>query len=309
MITTIFKKSTPINYSLIGILIVIFFLLTQNNSNLATFSVANWIEKTADFVVILVSFVAVDFITKRNGLSKDNGYTIFYYFLFLLFFPSIFNNTNLLIANFCVMLSLRRIISLQTLKFSKEKVFDASFWIFVASLFHFWSIIFILLVFISILFHVGRDYRNWVLPFIAFFSVIIGFVFFSLVVDTSLIWQFLDSIYINFEFYYFKSIFQNISLSLFVMIACFFVVTLILSLSNRSLLLNSSYKKILLWFFLGLVIFILSPNKSNDILIFTFAPLAIMASSFVEITQQKWQQEVAFFAVLICGLICFFVQL
>ncbi len=309
MITTIFKKSTPINYSLIGILIVIFFLLSQNNSNLATFSVANWIEKTADFVVILVSFVAVDFITKRNGLSKDNGYTIFYYFLFLLFFPSVFNNTNLLIANFCVMLSLRRIISLQTLKFSKEKVFDASFWIFVASLFHFWSIIFILLVFISILFHVGRDYRNWVLPFIAFFSVIIGFVFFSLLVDTSLIWQFLDSIYINFEFYYFKSIFQNISLSLFVMIACFFVVTLILSLSNRSLLLNSSYKKILLWFFLGLVIFILSPNKSNDILIFTFAPLAIMASSFVEITQQKWQQEVAFFAVLTCGLICFFMQL
>jgi Family of unknown function (DUF6427) len=309
MITTVFKKSTPINYSLIGILIVIFFLLTQNNLNFVTFSITNWIEKGGNLAVILFSFAAVDFITKRNGLSKDNGYTIFYYLLFLLFFPSVFNNTNLLLANFCLMLSLRRLISLQTLKFSKEKVFDATFWVFVATLFHFWSIIFILLVFISILFHVGRDYRNWVLPFIAFFSVLIGFIFFSLVVDKSLINKFLDSIYISFEFYYFKVIFQNISLSLFVMIAFFFVAALLLTLSNRSLLLNSSYKKILFWFFLGLTIFILSPNKSNDILIFTFAPLAIMASSFVEITQPKWQQEVAFSAVLLCGLICFFTQL
>lgn len=309
MITTVFKKSTPINYSLIGILIVTFFLLTQNNLNVTTFSLTNWIEKGGDLAVILFSFAVVDFITKRNGLSKDNGYTIFYFLLFHLFFPSVFNNTNLLLANFCVMLSLRRLISLQTLKFSKEKVFDATFWVFVATLFHFWSIVFILLVFISILFHVGRDYRNWVLPFIAFFSVLIGFMFFSLIVDKSLICQFLDSIYISLEFYYFKAIFQNISLSLFVMIAFFFVAALFLTLSNRPLLLNSSYKKILFWFFLGLTIFILSPNKSNDILIFTFAPLAIMASSFVEITQPKWQQEVAFFAVLICGLICFFMQL
>lgn len=309
MITTIFKKSTPINYSLIGILIIIFFLFTQKNLNFETFSVVDWIQKSGDLAVSLFSFAVIDFISKRNGLTKDNGYTGFFYILFLLFFPSIFNNTYLLIANFCVMLSLRRLISLQTLKFSKEKIFDASFWIFVASLFHFWSIIFILLVFISILFHVGRDYRNWVLPFIAFFSVIIGFIFFSLLVDKSLIWQFLDNIYISFEFYYFKSIFQNISLSLFVMTAFFFVSMLIFSLSNRPLLLNSSYKKILFWFFLGLVIFILSPNKSNDILIFTFAPLTIMASSFVEITQLRWQQEVAFFVVLICGLICFFAQL
>jgi Family of unknown function (DUF6427) len=309
MITTVFKKSTPINYSLIGILIVIFFLLSQNNLNFAAFSVTNWIEKGGDLAVVLFSFAAVDFIAKRNGLSKDNGYTGFFYVLFLLFFPSVFNNTNLLIANFCVMLSMRRLISLQTLKFSKEKVFDATFWVFVATLFHFWSIIFIILVFISILFHVGRDYRNWVLPFIAFLSVLIGFIFFSLLIDKSLIWQFLDSIYISFEFYYFKSIFQNISISLFIMVAFFFVATLLLTLSNRPLLLNSSYKKILFWFFLGLTIFILSPNKSNDILIFTFAPLAIMASSFVEITQPKWQQEVAFFVVLICGLICFFMQL
>ncbi len=309
MITTIFKKSTPINYSLIGILIVVFFLLQQNYVVLSELSTPKLLSKISYLVILFTSFFAIDFITKRNGLSKDNGFTVFFYLLFLLFFPSIFNNLNLLIANFCILLSMRRLISLQTLKFPKEKIFDASFWIFVATLFHFWSIIFIILVFISILFHVGRDYRNWVLPFIAFISVALLFVLFALLVDENLIFDFINKIQISFEFYYFKSIYQNIAFSLFIMIAFFFISALILSLSNRPLLLNSSYKKILFWLFLGLVVFMLSPEKSNEILIFTFSPLAIMASSFIEITELKWQREFTFCTVILCGIFCFFTQL
>jgi hypothetical protein len=46
------------------------------------------------------------------------------------------------------LLALRRLISLQSMKASKEKIFDASLWVFIASLFHFWSILFIVLIFI-----------------------------------------------------------------------------------------------------------------------------------------------------------------
>jgi hypothetical protein len=54
----------------------------------------------------------------------------------LILFPSVFNNSNLLVANFFLLLAIRRMISLQTLKAPKEKIFDASIWIFIASLFH-----------------------------------------------------------------------------------------------------------------------------------------------------------------------------
>ncbi len=181
MITSVFKKSTPLNYSLVVILILVFFFLfqIQDPSWITNYFLA--FQKISLLCFIFASFFLINFIAKKNGLSKDNGYAIFFYLLFILFFPTIFNNSNVIYANFFLLLALRRLISLQSLKSSKEKIFDASFWILVASLFQFWCILFIILVFISIIFHVSRDYRNWVLPFIAFLTVGLIFLLVSLV--------------------------------------------------------------------------------------------------------------------------------
>ena len=163
MITSFFKKSTPINYSLLGILMVLVFFLYQFHTTIGATTSAGMMQKVVLLGVLFASLFFSNFIVKKNGLTKDSSYTILFYFLFLLFFPKIFNNVNLLLANFFILLSMRRLISLQTLKAPKEKIFDAALWIFVASLFHFWCILFIIVVYVSIIFHVSRDYRNWLI--------------------------------------------------------------------------------------------------------------------------------------------------
>jgi hypothetical protein len=206
-------------------------------------------------------------------------------------------------------LALRRLISLQSLKASKEKIFDASLWIFLATLFHFWSIIFIVLVFISIIFHVSRDYRNWILPFIAFFIALIMFMLFATVFNLDVIEYVLKSVKINFEINYFTNSYQNGALSIYATVALFFVVSMFSTLSNRPQLLHTSYKKIIASFFIGVLIYVISANKSNDLLVFTFAPLAMMATSHIEIPQEKLKQEIVLFVLIACSLFAFFSQL
>ncbi|HEU0135898.1 MAG TPA: hypothetical protein VFQ50_01265, partial [Flavobacterium sp.] len=169
MITSLFRKSTPLNYTILIISVLIFFLLFQTGHSDGELTPILLLEKITLGGLIFASLFIVNFIVKKNGLSKDNSYTILFYLLFMLFFPSVMDNINMILANFFILFALRRLMSLHSLKAHKEKIFDASFWIFVAALFHFWSILFIILVFISIFFHVSRDYRNWLLPFIAFF--------------------------------------------------------------------------------------------------------------------------------------------
>ena len=309
MITTIFKKSTPINYILVAILMIVFFFLYQFNLKTVSFSTIQWLEKAGLLAVILGSVVVINFVTKKNGLSKDSSYTIFFYLLFVVFFPSVLNEPNLLLANFFVLLAMRRLISLQTLKSPKEKIFDASLWIFVATLFHFWSILFVFLVFMSIFFHVSRDYRNWVLPFIAFVAVFIIFALFAFIFDKMAIENLFHKITFNFNIDYFTNVYQNIAISLYVTIALFFIASLILTLSNRPLILNSSYKKLFAWIFIVTLVFAISPEKSNGLMIFSVAPLAIMATNHIEITQIKWQNEVVLFLVIICSFLGFFSQL
>ena len=257
----------------------------------------------------MASVFITDFVAKKNGLIKDSTYTILFYFLFLIFFPSVLDNTNLLISNFFILLALRRLISLQSLKASKEKIFDASLWIFLATLFHFWSILFIVLVFISIIFHVARDYRNWILPFIAFFITAILFLLFATVFNLNVLEYITESVKINFKIDYFTNNYQNGALSIYATVALFFLVSMFATLSNRPQLLHTSFKKIIASFFIGVLVYIISANKSNDLLVFTFAPLAILATSHIEIPQLKLKQEMVLFVLIACSLFAFFSQL
>lgn len=309
MITSIFKKSTPINYSLMGILMVLFFFLYQFHSATGANSLAVMVQKAAILIILFASLFLSNFIVKKNGLTKNSSYTILYYFLFLLFFPNILNNINLLLANFFILLSMRRLVSLQTLKAPKEKIFDAALWIFVASLFHFWCILFIILVYISIIFHVSRDYRNWLIPFVAFFVTAVIFVLYDLVIDKSAISTYLQSEVMNFHVDYFKNNYQNIAFSIYTVFVLFFIFPFIFKLTNKPLNLQASYKKVIFAALIGIVIFIISTNKSNEFLVFTFLPMAIMATNTIEYLQNKIQQEIILALSIICGFFCFFSQL
>jgi len=309
MITSVFKKSTPLNYSLVVILILVFFFLyeIQDSSWMSSSFLA--FQKMSLLLFIFASFFMINFIVKKNGLSRDNGYAIFFYLLFILFFPTIFNNPNVIYANFFLLLSLRRLISLQSLKASKEKIFDASFWIFVASLFQFWCILFVILVFISIVFHVSRDYRNWVLPFIALLAVTLVFLMVSLIFHIDAVEFIQKRAVIDFNIDYFKDNYENGALSIYVAVALFFVVSMLMTLSNRPQIVHISFKKIAACFFIAAFVFIISPNKSNDLLLFSIAPLTIMAASHVEYMQQKLNNEIVFYVLIACSLFTFFSQL
>ena len=309
MITSVFRKSTPINLFLVVILMLVFFFITLFQDLSWTNSVVSMLKKGGLFLILLGSVFITNFVAKKNGLSKDSSYTILFYFLFLLFFPSVVANTNLILSNFFILLALRRLISLQSLKASKEKIFDASLWIFVAALFHFWSILYLILVFISIIFHVARDYRNWVLPFIAFFAVGIISIGVSLIFSKDILGYITENAVLNFNIDYFTNTYQNVAFSIYLTVALFFVTSMVASLSSKPLLLNSSFKKIIASFFIAIVIFAISSNKSNDLLIYTIAPLSIMATSHIEVKQLQLKQELVLGVLILCSLFVFFSQL
>ncbi|MEM0541475.1 DUF6427 family protein [Flavobacterium sp. j3] len=309
MITTFFRKSTLINYAFSVLLLIFFFTFSQFNASTSVLNSNTIYEKALTIIVLLSSLFLVNFIVKKNGLTKNSSYAILFFLLYLALFPSIFGNLKLLLANFFVILAIRRMISLQTLKSPKEKIFDASLWIFIASLFHFWCILFLFVIYVSIIFHVSRDYRNWLLPFIAFITTAIIFIFSALLFDTSWIDYIIKQSQINFQIDSFTTNFQNLALSFYAIIAVYFLFSMVFSLTNRPLILQASYKKMIFGFLIGLVIFLISPEKNNAILLFTFFPLAVMGTNNIEYAPSKMYQEIVLFTVLLGCLLAFFGQL
>ena len=309
MITTIFSKSRPFNYILVTLLLILFFFLYQLRFSDWLQSIESIGKKGILLSLLIASLFISNFITKKNGLSKDNTYPFLFFFTFLILFPTTLGNSNLIISNFFILLALRRLISLQSLVTPKEKIFDASMWIFVAALFQFWSILFIILVFVSIALHVARDYRNWILPYIALFAISILYTAFVLMYDRSLFNQILEGATTSFNFNYFTNKYQNIAISIYAAITVLFLFSQIAAYPSKPLVHHNSYKKIILAFFIGFLIYLISPAKQNSLLIYTFMPLAVMATSYFEGNKIKWSQEATAIIVIGLSFLSFFMQL
>lgn len=308
MIASIFNKTRPFNYVIIGTLLLIVFVL-YSFSHVTFTGWQGFLYGVLYFIAITASCLLVNFIALKNTLTRNNNYAILLFFIFLLFFPSIFKNKNILIANFLLLLSLRRLISLKSMKNTKEKIFDASFWIFLAALFHFWSILYVILVFISIILHVSRDYKNWIIPGIALFSVIILFFIFNIVSDNALLEDIFNKSYISFDFTYFENAYQNIALAVFSSIGFLFFINMIMTLSSKPMNMKTSHKKIIFSFLLGLAIYLISADKNNSCLIFSLAPLAIMGANFMENQENKIIKEGMFYILSLLGILFFIAQL
>ncbi len=309
MITSFFNKSTPLNYSVLIISVLFFYLLYQFNVENELYSLLLFLQKTGYLLLIATSFYIVNFVVKKNNITKDSGFTAFFYLNFLLFFPSIFNNPNILLSSFFLLLGMRRLISIQTLKFTKEKIFDATFWILLASVFQFWSILFLVVVYASIIFNVSRDYRNWLIPFVSLFVFCVIFTLVSLIFDLNLIVNYLHSAIIDVNFDYFKNYFENIALSMFSVIILFFGVSMIFAIANRPLIIQATFKKLVLSLIISLIVFFISTNKTNDLLLLSFFPLAAIATSFIEYNKNTLQKELVMYGCLIMALTAYFLQL
>ena len=309
MIASVFSKTRPFNYLVIGILSLVFFILKTISTASADATWVYYAEELGLFLLVLGSVFLTNFIALKNGLTKGNNYALLLFFVFLLFFSSMFQNKNIIISNFLLLLALRRLISLKSLLSTKEKIFDASFWILLAALFHFWSIFYIVLVFIAIILHVSKDYRNWIIPFIALLAVTILFFLANSLLDNSLMSTLLSKTYISFDFYYFDNVYQRIALAVFTSISLFAFVLHIFDIPNKALNMQSSHKTILFSFILGVGIYVLSANKNNGSLAFCFAPLAIIGANFIEKIENNWVKEIVVYSLLAFGVFFFVMQL
>lgn len=251
----------------------------------------------------------MNFIAKKNGLTKNSSYPILFFIVLLGLFPTVFKSPNLIFANFFLLLAYRRLASLQNLNAIKQKLFDASLWICVAALFHFWCILFLFLVYISIIFHASRDYRNWIIPFVALFTTITIFILAALIFDSSWISYLIATTKMNFQLDYFTNNIQNVALAIYVVLSLYFVFSMVFTLSNKPMILQASYKKMIFGFFIGVIVFLISINKSNAMLVFTFLPLSILCTNNIEYSQNKTYQEIVLALFILAGFFSYFSQL
>ena len=170
-------------------------------------------------------------------------------------------------------------------------------------------ILFIVLVFIIIVFYAGRDYRNWIIPIVALFATSILFLVFSLEFNKLLLSNILKYVTTDVSLSYFSNTFQNIAFAIYSTLSVLFLTNAVITNSKKPLAHQALFRFIILNYCIAALFFILSSNKDNSYLVFTIAPLAIMAANFFENLETTWIAETSAIIITVFALICFVGQL
>ncbi|WP_347373648.1 DUF6427 family protein [Aequorivita sp. Q41] len=281
MLTRFFGKSNPINYLILGIFIIAGYLGILLKTPLVVSAYQIFLH--VSFIILSVlSMWLLDFIIRKNSLTKNNTYAILFFTCFMGMLPVIFLQPKILLANAFLILALRRIMSLHSDKNSTKKILDTSIWISLASLFYFWSLLFFVPLWIAIIQKPNTNYKQMLMPFIGFLAIFSITTAYHLLVNDSIAWIFNWQETINLDFSKYNSLSVLVPVTV---ILAFYIWTgmfRVLKLSAFFLKMKSNYLLLLYVSIICVFIALAGPEKTGAELLFILAPVSIIAANYIE---------------------------
>lgn len=306
MIANFFSKTKPINFLLLSILVAIIFIVAVLKVNLEPLSLFLFTKYGLFLFLSVLTVFILNFIIRKNGLTEDNSLAILFFIFMISYFPNIFANDGLFLSNFILLFAFRRIYSLRSSIETKEKIFDSSFWIGIASLFYIWSFLFILIVYAGIVIFRKTDWRNFVIPLIGIITpVFLSYTYLLAFDDLTRFYELWDfALNVDITTYV-----QQKMIIPFVLIGSL-TLAAIYPTTKRSLLAKIDFKAtwslLLAHILVSLLVVLISPVKDGSEFLFLFFPLSILFANYLQVIERYWIKESIIYIFIIAVFINFF---
>jgi len=299
MISTFFNKAKPIHFVIVCAIVLVVFVVAKYYNLGSAFSIPLLIKQTILFLICLATIFVFDFLVSRNNLTKKNSYRILIFSLFIALLPETILNSKLLIANLFILLASRRIISLRSNKEIKKKLFDAAFWISIATLFYFWAILFYVMIIAGLILYRIVDIKNWIIPFTGTFTVAILGASYMILTSHDLMHYFNNQIGLSFDFSSLNSKGIIISSTIILSYGIWSLFYFIRRLKAKSKKSRPSFILVIFSAIIGLLVMAVAPRKNGSEFLFLFAPLAIIITNYLETISEKWFKETLLYGLVV----------
>lgn len=287
MLTSFFGKSKPINYILLSIAIIIGYFLGLLTTQELSLSLGSLSSHGLVIFLMVFAVLLLDFIIRKNNVTKNNTFAILLFVLFVLLVPQVYNAPKLILANIFVLLATRRILSLTTEKNTVKKIFDATMYITIASFFYGWAVLFFVVLYPAITNKTKFTLTYLFIPIVGFLGITSIAVAYQFVVTDSYSWLYHWIPERDFDL----SGYRNRGL----FITTVFLLGLLLWMGGARLSRLASLSKkerpsaitILLITIISVGLVLAKTQKNGSELFFLFAPIAAITSNYIESGRSK----------------------
>ncbi|MFD2563586.1 DUF6427 family protein [Aquimarina rubra] len=298
MLSSFFSKSKPINFIIIALYMFVLYNIAYYKRGFSLdYSVV--LLFIGGLVAYILAMLIVNLITQKNDLTQKSTNTILLFAFLTAIIPNALTSPNILFSNLLVILGIRSVLSLRNGKYIKSNILDATLCIGLASLAYFWSISFIIIVFLGILYFEPKNYRNWIIPIIGLLAVYVLTNCFTLLFYDSFfaITAYVKPISFSFEGYFYNG---GVFLVGVLTICILFFLTIYLLKFNRKPTKSKPVLRLIIsQLLIAIAIILIAPEKNTSEMIFIASPLAIIGTTYVEMEHGKFIQEINLWVFLL----------
>ena len=308
MLSSIFGNSKPINYIIILGFLALFYVLVGWERMTGLHTASDILVFVLALSVLLFSIMVVNFIVKRNQITGSNDYAILFFSLLIVLFHEVLLDYNAIMGNFFLLLALRRLISLKSLKNIKLKLFDASFWIAVGSLFYDWMLLYIVLVYISLYIYEPKNIRNWLVPIIAMACAAILIYSVRIISGDA---GFIEDHY-SFEAIRNSNILANpggsVKMLIYLILVVIAGIISFVRLGKLGMGKIVTMRLVVISFIIGLVVTVLKSSEEAAPIMLTFFPASILFTKYIEVIKRANIKEVVLILSLVIPFMVFLAE-
>ena len=305
MLTSIFKKSNPANYTILILTLTGFYFTIRFGKQGLEFTVLELLIQIAFCLGLIFTMLFLDFVSKRNGLSKTNTYVCLVFVLLIMLFPVSFLDPYILFSNIFVSLGLRPILALNFKRNHKKRILNASLYLAIASLLYFWAILFFIALFYAIIAYSRRDYKNFLIPFVGALAVFILVQVYAQITGNAFISLSSWTRQINIDFSIYNSRELFIPITLFLSLEIWISAAFFKNIRRTPSKVRPLFVFVNLMGMIALYLVAVSNPKTGSELLFLFTPFVFTMSNYLENSRNLWFKEILLWLMLLTPLLLY----
>ena len=305
MISSIFGKTKPINYIIVFSFLFVFYWFVHFFIFDNPYSVAYIGFQTIILGVLFFSIFIVDFIVKKNNLADDNSFSMLFYAMLIVLFHETLMDVDAIFCSLFLLFAIRKLFSIRSLKNIKFKIFDATLWVMISSLFNEWAVLYLVLVFATIYIYEPNNIRNWLVPFAATFTVfMISYTILILANNSGYLFKHYQ-FSLQFNTAYFLEWGSSIRRIFYLILTLFTIAFSFFKLGKVGTGRTFTMRLLALSFFIGIVVDLFSVSNSVHPILITFFPAVVFLTNYVEVIKKPKIKEIVLILSIFIPLMVF----
>lgn len=303
MISSLFSTTKPISYAVLAVPLLLFYGVHLFAEVVWEMSFGHILLEVLTLIALGLTLYMGNHIVQKAKIAASNTYTPLFFVLLLGLFPETLSDKNAIFANLFLLLTLWQVIAIKPTENLKHKIFNATIFLGVASLFYDWVFLFLVLIFCVIKLYDPKTVKNWLVPPIGLATVFV-------LVFTSL--KLYDSLAFFREHYQFLSRFLSpgytSSIPPQTLTYVFLVLSIIAIVFVRVRRMGGGKLVVLrilfLTFVLGIAIVLIAPMSTSPVVL-TFFPTAVFIAHALEALAKKKLREVVLVLCILAPFLLF----